>query len=112
MTGQIAARCAKRVFVRLPAWVAIGSPEKQSEHVAFVRDISPRGVFFYSDWSATQGTKVEFVLEYLSGANRVRLHLSGRVVRIEQTSAEPVFGIAVAFDEPCVEVPHAPIRIR
>lgn len=112
MTGQIPARCAKRVFVRLPAWVVIGSDKRKSEHVAFVRDISPRGVFFYSDWSTTQGTKVEFVLEYLSGTNRVRLHLSGSVVRTERGSSAPVFGIAVAFDEPCVDVPRAPIRVK
>jgi hypothetical protein len=111
MLGQAISRNAARVFVRLPAWVTVGSAN-DGEHVAFVRDISPRGIFFYSDWKPTQGQEINFVLQYLSGTNKVRLHLSGMVVRIEQNSANAAFGIAVAFDASYDNVPRAPIRMR
>lgn len=111
MLGQAVTRNAARVFVRLPAWVTVGS-SSSTEHVAFVRDISPRGIFFYSDWKPSTGEAINFVLEYLSGANKVRLHLSGTVVRIEQNSAEAACGIAVAFDASHDDVPRAPIRKR
>jgi hypothetical protein len=42
-THAITQRNAFRVFVHLPAWLSLNS--SQNEHLAFVRDISPRGVF-------------------------------------------------------------------
>src|SRR5690348_10271176 len=107
MLGRGVARNAARVFVRLPAWVTVGSEDK-SEHVAFVRDISPRGVFFYSDWKPRREEQIEFVLQYLSGTNKIRLHLSGKVVRIEQSAANSACGIAVAFDSTREDVPRFP----
>jgi len=94
--------------VRLPAWITVGSPRSE-EHVAFVRDISPRGIFFYSDFKLTKGDHVDFVLEYLSGTSRVRLHLSGRVVRVEQAAPKSAVGIAVLFDSRHDEVPNSRI---
>ncbi len=111
MLGHGVTRNAARVFVRLPAWVTTGST-KDTEHVAFVRDISPRGVFFYSDWKPAYGQAINFVLQYLSGTNKIRLHLSGTVVRIEQNPANAAYGIAVAFDAQYDNVPRAPIRLR
>lgn len=46
MLGHAMPRSAARVFVRLPAWVAVESNDA-AERLAFVRDISPRGIFFY-----------------------------------------------------------------
>jgi hypothetical protein len=109
MLGQTMPRGAARVFVRLPAWVTVESNDS-TEHVAFVRDISPRGIFFYSDWSPSRGQELSFVLQYLSGTNKVRLHLTGMVVRIEQSPANTAVGIAVAFDQAHNEVPRSPIR--
>ena len=88
--GTLRQRNALRAFVHLPAWLTIDRDDT-SEHVAFVRDISARGIFFYSDVEAT------FVLEYLHSDNRVRLHLKGRVVRVEQPTPTSAIGIAVAF---------------
>jgi Tfp pilus assembly protein PilZ len=98
-------RNALRMFVRLPAWVTLET--RSDEHVAFVRDISPRGIFFYSDFVPKQGDEINFVLEYLSGKNKTRLHLHGKVVRLEK-QAEKTMGIAVEFDAPHEEVPRSP----
>lgn len=100
-------RNAVRMFVRLPAWVTLET--RPDEHVAFVRDISPRGIFFYSDFVPRQGDEIQFVLEYLSGKNKTRLHLHGKIVRLEQ-QAEKKVGIAVEFDTPHDEVPRSPIH--
>src|ERR671925_1314716 len=87
LVGDAVPRSDSRAFVRLPAWITIGSPPSE-EHVAFVRDISPRGMFFYSDFKLTKGDHIDLVLEYLNGTSRVRHHLSGRVVRVEQAAPE------------------------
>jgi hypothetical protein len=109
MLGQAVTRNALRVFVRLPAWVTV-EREGTTEHVAFVRDISPRGIFLYSDWKPGHREHVDFVLQYLSGSNKVRLHFTGTVVRIEQTPANTACGIAVAFDSRHDDVPRFPLR--
>jgi hypothetical protein len=96
-------RRASRIFIKLPAWVTLDSHPR--EHVAFVRDISPRGIFLYSDFMPRAAHHLNFILEYLSRSSNVRLHLGGKVVRLEQAPASAV-GIAVAFDVVNEEVPH------
>jgi hypothetical protein len=95
--------------VRLPAWITVSSPPSE-EHVAFVRDISPRGIFFYSDFALTKDAHIDFILEYLSGTSRVRLHLSGRVVRVEQAVPKSAIGIAVLFDSRRDDVPNSRVQ--
>ena len=106
MVKHIQQRNAARIFVRLPAWITLET--RSDEHVAFVRDISPRGIFFYSDFVPREGEEIRFVLEYLRGSRKMRLHLRGNVVRLEQ-QAEHTIGIAVAFDAAHDEVPGCPI---
>ena len=98
-------RSAARAFIRLPAWITVGLARSQ-EHVAFVRDISPRGIFFYSDFCLNGGQYIEFVVEYLKRNNRIRLHLAGHVVRVERATPTSAIGIAVAFDSLHEEVPR------
>lgn len=102
-------RSVPRCFVRMPAWITVGS-EYTDEHVAFVRDISTRGIFFYSDFRPTPGQSISLVLEYLKGTNRVRLHLSGKVVRLEESATDAAVGTAVRFDAVQPNVPRTPIR--
>jgi hypothetical protein len=106
LIGKGVPRSVSRAFVRFSAGITIGSPRSE-EHVAFVRDISPRGIFFYYDFRLTKGDHRDFVLEYLSGTRRVRLHLSGRVVRVEQAAPKSAIGIAVLFDSRHDEVPNS-----
>lgn len=104
-------RTAARVFVRLPASIAIDS-SPHHEHVAFVRDISPRGIFFYSDFSAIAGEPITFLLRYSQAGKRVKLHLSGTVLRVEQATPSSAIGIAVAFDCEHEELPRSLVSSR
>jgi hypothetical protein len=103
-------RSAARIFVRLPGWVTVNGNNPR-DHVAFVRDISTRGIFLYSDFKPECGEPISFVLQYLSGSNRVRLHLRGKVVRLEEPKLGSAVGVAVRFDLPLDHVPPLPFRV-
>src|SRR4051812_15380638 len=106
-TFAVVPRSAARIFVRLPAWVTVDGNSPR-DHVAFVRDISSRGIFLYSDFKPEHGESISFVLQYLSGSNRIRLHL--RVVRVEEPKLGSAIGVAVLFDLPLHNVPRLPLR--
>ena len=97
-------RSIPRIPVGHSAWVTLQTHDG-SEHVAFVKDVSPRGIFLYSDFTPTVGDPLNFSLEYLSGSNKVRLHLSGTVVRVEQSVPGANIGVAVSFDSVDMEKP-------
>ena len=101
---QAKPRSTPRIPVGHSAWVTLQTHDG-SEHVAFVKDVSPRGIFLYSDFAPTVGDRLDFSLEYLSGSNRVRLHLSGRAVRVEQSVPGTKIGVAVSFDSVDIEKP-------
>jgi hypothetical protein len=97
MLGMLAKkRSTPRVLVRRTAWLTFKS-FREHEHLALVKDISARGVFFYSDFLPAVGDHLDFVVEYLSGLDRVRLHLKGAVVRVDQAAAGCAPGVAVSF---------------
>ena len=75
-------RRTRRSFVRMPATITAPVYGNQV-HTAFVRDISPYGMFFYSNLRLEEGTRVGFVLEYAGRGSATRLHLSGVVKRVE-----------------------------
>lgn len=89
-------RSAQRIVSKLPAWITLYSHDG-GEHVAFVRDISPRGIFFYSDFLPGQGDQIVFVMQYLNWSKGPRLHCKGTVVRLERALQGSAFGIAVSF---------------
>jgi hypothetical protein len=76
------------------------------------KDISERGIFFYSDFGPSVGDEVYFVVEYLSGQNRVRFPLNGRVARVEQAEPGSAHGIAISFYSQRDEVPTSPVVAR
>lgn len=89
-------RSIPRVLVRRTAWLTFKSASEH-EHVALVKDISAKGVYFYSDFLPAVGDNLDFVVEYLSGSDRVRLHLKGAVVRVERSVPGCAPGTAVSF---------------
>jgi len=89
-------RRTPRISTRRAAWLTVQSP-REHEHVSLVKDISTRGVFFYSDFVPGVGDHLDFVIEYLRGDDRVRLHFNGSVVRVEQSLPDSAPGIAVSF---------------
>jgi Tfp pilus assembly protein PilZ len=62
-----------------------------------MRDVSAKGVFFYSDFSPSLGDELDFVLEFLGVPDKVRFHFKGRVIRIEHPAPGSAPGVAVAF---------------
>lgn len=106
LVGQESRRKSLRSFAKLPGSIRIDS-SPHHEHVAFVRDISPHGIFFYSDFKPTSGEPIAFLLQYRKGANVTALHISGCVVRVEQVSPSSAIGIAVEFDSEPQESPGA-----
>jgi PilZ domain len=109
-TFAVVPRSAARMFVRLPAWVTVDG-NNPKDHVAFVRDISSCGIFLYSDFKPKYGETISFALQYLSGSNRIRLHLRGKVVRLEEPKPGSAIGVAVRFDLPHHNVPRLPLRV-
>ena len=79
--------------------MSLGSRFSHRTHtnVSLVKDVSARGVFFYSDFVPVIGDHLDFVIEYLRGKDRVRLHFKGAVVRVERSLPGSVPGIAVSF---------------
>jgi hypothetical protein len=108
MLGTVAKkRSTPRLPIRRTAWMTFKSL-LEHEHLALVKDISAKGVFFYSDFHPDVGDQLEFVVEFLSGLDRVRLHLKGKVMRVEQAGPGSARGIAVLFYSQRVEVPLVP----
>jgi hypothetical protein len=62
-----------------------------------VKDISARGIYFYSDFDPEIGDQLEFVVDFLNGSERVRLHLKGEVVRVEKAAPDSACGVAISF---------------
>jgi hypothetical protein len=93
-------RRTARIPTRRAAWLTIRST-RQHEHVSLVKDISTKGVFFYSDFAPVIGDHLDLVIEYLRGEDRVRLHFNGTVVRVEQPVSGSAPGVAVSFRSQC-----------
>jgi hypothetical protein len=78
------------------AWLTFRSFEPH-ESVGLLKDISPKGIFFYSDFAPVVGDELDFVVEFLTGRDQTRLHLKGTVVRVEQPASGCAPGVAVSF---------------
>ena len=80
-------RCTALVQTRRTAWITFKFKSSRThEHVALVRDISDKGIFFYSDFLPTLGDQLDFVVEYLNGPAQARLHFKGAVVRVRKAN--------------------------
>ena len=99
-------RSAKRMPVRLTGRVTLQSHDAKT-HVAWVRDLSPLGVFFYSDFGPTVGEEIAFVLQLPSGNKLTPVRCSGKIARVEQTVPGAAFGVAVQFGA-SVAIPMVP----
>jgi hypothetical protein len=64
------------------------------------RDVSSRGVFFYVNSEIAEGASIEFVMTLpaeITLTDPIRVHCSGKVVRVDRTADEQ--GVAVAIDK-------------
>ena len=74
-------------------------------HVGLLRDVSPDGVFFYSDFKPPIGTEVEVTFTIPVNSNRLKFVCRGKVLRVEQTASGAAPGIAARLYSQPVYLP-------
>ena len=93
-------RSTRRFVLDLP--IAVKFLDNQPQDVTGnTRDVSSRGVFFYMDAKIDEGSPIEFVMTLPSEITQtepIRVHCSGRVVRVEDET-ETEKGVAVAIEK-------------
>jgi hypothetical protein len=86
-------RATVRHFVRLPAWIVFYQ-DNLKRHLGFVRDVSRRGIFFYSDFHPAVGDEIAFVMKFPTWTNVGPVVCRGEVVRVEQAAQQARVGVA------------------
>jgi len=90
-------RTTRRFALRLPLTVKF--PEGDHKE-AQTRDVSARGISFYIDSSIAEGSPIEFTLTLppeITLTESIRVHCTGKVVRVEQSQLGRV-GIAAVIE--------------
>jgi hypothetical protein len=90
-------RKTKRECVYLSARIQVES-ESSRWHAAFVKDVSPEGMFFYSDFRPSSGDPIRFQLQFTDRMNRMHIRYKGTVVRVEEAQAGAAIGVAVRLE--------------
>jgi PilZ domain len=94
-------RAARRFALRIPVSVARDEDTKYSES-AEIRDVSARGVCLYLDAPIAQGSPIGFTLTLppeITLTESIRVQCKGRVVRIEDSTAEGKMAVAAVIEE-------------
>ena len=63
-----------------------------------VRDMTGRGIFFYSEFRPAVGDEIEFVLKFPKWTNTGVFACKGKVVRVEQPVPDACPGVAVSLN--------------
>ena len=95
--GKPEHRIARRFPMRLPVSVKVSNGGLREE-VCVTRDVSSRGIFFYSDTPMQSGADIEYVLTLpreVMMMDPVRIRYRGKVVRIEPEVAQQ-YGVAAS----------------
>jgi hypothetical protein len=69
-----------------------------SDHVAFLRDASSDGIFFYSDFVPQIGGEIEITFDIPLLEKSVKVSCRGKVVRVERVASGAAPGIAVRVE--------------
>ncbi len=97
--AQTEQRSTRRFSLDLP--ITVKFPDKGAEDTAgHTRDVSSRGVFFYMNADVEEGNSIDFVMTLpaeITLSDPVRVHCSGRVVRVTEAGDER--GVAVAIEK-------------
>lgn len=92
-------RSTRRFSLSLP--ITVKFPESGAPDVAgHTRDVSSRGVFFYIDSELAEGNTIDFVMTLppeITLSDPVRVHCTGKVVRVNPAGSEK--GVAVAIEK-------------
>ncbi len=94
-------RAARRFGLRIPVAVARGEATNYGES-AEIRDVSARGICFYLDSPIEQGSPIGFTLTLppeITLTESIRVQCKGRVVRIEDNTAQGKMAVAAVIEE-------------
>ena len=84
-------RASIRTLVVLPATVHF----REKDHVGLLRDISPEGLFIYSDFTPCVGDSLSVDIGDARNPSGKRISCSGVVVRVESKATGAAIGIAL-----------------
>jgi hypothetical protein len=94
-------RAARRFALRIPVAVARDGNSSHGE-AAQIRDVSARGICLYLDSPIAQGSPIGFTLTLppeITLTESIRVQCKGRVVRIEDGSADGKMAVAAVIEE-------------
>jgi hypothetical protein len=80
-------RASRRFTMALPLTLRLHRPAGPAESPAKTRDVSFRGLYFWTDEEFETGVPVEFVLmlpKEMTATRDVKIHCFGRVIRVDQ----------------------------
>jgi hypothetical protein len=103
LVGGTDHRLLRRFYLGMSATLTVDN-EAQA-YPAFIRDWSWAGIFFYSGWMPGSADDVNITLL----AKQVRLHCTGRVVRVQHGTAGNATGVALCLAR-CETVPVPAIQ--
>src|ERR1700684_356678 len=93
-------RAARRFALKIP--VSISREDAQFGEAAQLRDVSARGISLYLDAPIAQGSPIGFSLTLppeITLTESIRVQCKGRVVRIEEGTAEGKMAVAAVIEE-------------
>jgi hypothetical protein len=94
-------RATRRFALRLPVAVAAGE-EEAGQDSARTRDVSARGICFYTDRAMATGTGIEFTLTLppeITLTESICVRCKGKVVRVEDGDHDGKMTVAAVIDE-------------
>jgi hypothetical protein len=94
-------RAARRFALRIPVAVDRDGNSNHDES-AQIRDVSARGICLYLDSPIAQGSPIGFTLTLppeITLTESIRVQCKGRVVRIEDGSADGKMAVAAVIEE-------------
>ena len=93
-------RATRRFALRLP--VSVRYDQTPEEHAAQTRDVSARGICFYLEAPLLVGSAIDFPLTLppeITLTESIRVRCKGKVVRVENNSADAKVPVAAVIDE-------------
>lgn len=94
-------RGTRRFALRLPLTVSYAENGK-SEKAAQTRDVSARGICFYTDSAMDAGSEIEFTLTLppeITLTESIRVRCKGKIVRVEDTAPNGKVAVAAVIHE-------------
>ena len=93
-------RAARRFALRVP--VSVNRDNNGASESAQIRDVSARGICFYVNSAMAQGSPIGFTLTLppeITLTESIRVQCKGRVVRVENASADGKVTVAAVIEE-------------